>query len=96
MFAEQGRLDAPEEICWFTLDEINAANADPNFDLQQVKKGKQSFYRRLNQVIAFPHMIDSRGRAEAIILEVGGLFIENGFGMICQLIESLCPATSTA
>jgi pyruvate,water dikinase len=62
MFVAQGRLDAPEDIFWLTLDEIDAANADPSFDLRQVRDAKKPFYRKLDQVMAFPHLIDSRGR----------------------------------
>lgn len=62
MFVESGRLDAPEDIFWFTLDEIDAANADPTYDLRQKQDEKQPFYHQLDQVLAFPHIIDSRGR----------------------------------
>ncbi|MCG8346958.1 MAG: PEP-utilizing enzyme [Chloroflexales bacterium] len=62
MFVTQGRLDEPEDIFWLTLDEIDAANADPSFDLRQVRDAKKPFYQKLDHVIAFPHIIDSRGR----------------------------------
>lgn len=61
-FVQSGRLDQPEDIFWLTLDEIDRANADPTFDLRQARDAKKSFYKKLNQVITFPHMIDSRGR----------------------------------
>jgi phosphoenolpyruvate synthase/pyruvate phosphate dikinase len=61
-FVEKGRLDAADDIFWFTVDEIERANADPAFDLRQTRAAKLPFYRKLEQVIAFPHLIDSRGR----------------------------------
>jgi pyruvate,water dikinase len=62
MFVEQGRLDALEDIFWLTLDEIEAAYVDPDFDLRLAGDEKKPLYRKLDQVLAFPHMIDSRGR----------------------------------
>jgi pyruvate,water dikinase len=62
MFVKSGRLDVPEDIFWLTLSEIDAANADPSFDLRKVRDAKKSIYRKLDQVIGFPHIIDSRGR----------------------------------
>jgi pyruvate,water dikinase len=62
IFVNQGRLDAPEDIFWLTLDEIDAAYADPDFDLRMARDEKKPLYRKLEQVLAFPHMIDSRGR----------------------------------
>lgn len=62
MFVELGRLDSASDIFWLTLDEIDAANADPAYDLREAIAVKQPLYRKLEQVTAFPHMIDSRGR----------------------------------
>lgn len=61
-FVNQGRLDTADDIFWFTVDEIERANAEPAFDLRQVRDTKVPFYCKLEQVIAFPHLIDSRGR----------------------------------
>jgi phosphoenolpyruvate synthase/pyruvate phosphate dikinase len=61
-FVDQGRLDAADDIFWFTVAEIESANAEPAFDLRQARDAKLPFYRKLAQVIAFPHLIDSRGR----------------------------------
>ncbi|RMD93569.1 MAG: phosphoenolpyruvate synthase, partial [Calditrichaeota bacterium] len=61
-FVQSGRLDKPEDIFWLALDEIDRANAEPTFDLRQARDARKPFYRKLNQVITFPHMIDSRGR----------------------------------
>ena len=81
MFVEQGRLDAPEDIFWFTLDEIDAANADPTYDLRQVRAEKQPFYRQLDQVIAFPHLIDSRGRIGQVERPAGNPNVLSGLGV---------------
>ena len=62
MFVEQGRLDRAKDVFWLTLDEIDAANADQTYDLRQARDVKLPFYRKLDKVIAFPHLIDSRGR----------------------------------
>jgi len=58
----QGRLDKADDIFWFTVDEIDRANLDPAFDLRQARDARLPFYRKLEQVISFPHLIDSRGR----------------------------------
>jgi pyruvate,water dikinase len=81
MFVNQGRIDTPEDIFWFTLDEIDAANADSNYDLRQKKKEKQPFYRQLDQVIAFPHMIDSRGRIGQVEKPAGDPNVLSGRGI---------------
>lgn len=61
-FCRAGRLDHPEDIFWLTLDEIDAANRDTGLDLRALRDSKLPFYQKLEQVVAFPHMIDSRGR----------------------------------
>ncbi len=61
-FVSQGRLDKPEDIFWLTLDDIDQANHDPTFDLRQARDAQKPFYRKLANVKAFPHLIDSRGR----------------------------------
>lgn len=61
-FVDSGRLDVPEDIFWLTLPEIDAANADPSIDLRQLRDKKKPFYDKLDQVVTFPHLIDSRGR----------------------------------
>ena len=80
-FVEAGRLDSPEDIFWLTLDEIDAANADPAYDLRQRHAQKQPIYRKLEQVIAFPHMIDSRGRIMQIEQPVGDPNVLTGLGI---------------
>jgi pyruvate,water dikinase len=81
MFVEQGRLAVPEDIFWFTLDEIEAAFADSDFDLRQVKKEKQPFYRQLDRVLAFPHIIDSRGRIGQIEKPANESNLMSGLGI---------------
>lgn len=71
MFVEAGRLDAPEDIFWLTLDEIDTANADPSYDLRQARDSKKPYYRKLDKVVAFPHMIDSRGRIGQVEIPKG-------------------------
>jgi pyruvate,water dikinase len=81
MFVDGGRLDAPEDIFWLTIDEIDAANADPTYDLRQKRDEKQPFYRKLDQVLAFPHMIDSRGRIGQVEKPLGDPNILTGLGI---------------
>jgi pyruvate,water dikinase len=80
-FFESGRLDAHEDIFWLTLDEIDAANADPAFDLRQVRDEKQPFYRKLDRVLAFPHLIDSRGRIGQVEKPKGDPNVLTGLGI---------------
>ena len=61
-FVEQDRLDASEDIFDLTLDEIEAANADPSYDLRGAREERLPFYQKLEEVGSFPHLIDSRGR----------------------------------
>jgi pyruvate,water dikinase len=81
MFVRAGRLDAPEDIFWFTLDEIDAANTDPAYDLRQKRDEKQPFYRQLDRVLAFPHIIDSRGRIGQVEKPKGDPSILTGLGI---------------
>jgi pyruvate,water dikinase len=81
MFVEQGRLDTPEDIFWLNLDEIDAANTDPEFDLRQARDIKKPLYRKLDQVLAFPHMIDSRGRIGVVEKPKGDPNILTGLGI---------------
>ena len=81
MFVESGRLDAPEDIFWLNLDEIEAANADPTYDLRQKQDEKQPFYRQLDQVLAFPHIIDSRGRIGQVEKHGGDPNVLTGLGI---------------
>jgi pyruvate,water dikinase len=81
MFVESGRLDAPEDIFWFTLDEIDAANADPTYDLRQKQDEKRPFYHQLDQVLAFPHIIDSRGRIGQVEKPQGDPNVLTGLGI---------------
>lgn len=80
-FVVQDRLNTIEDIFWFTLDEIDAANTDPAFDLRQVRDEKQPLYRQLNQVIAFPHIIDSRGRIGQVEMPAGDPHVLTGLGI---------------
>ena len=61
-FVEEGRLDTPEDIFDLTLDEIEAANAAPSYDLRGAREERLPFYEKLEEVDSFPHLIDSRGR----------------------------------
>ncbi|MCP4419518.1 MAG: hypothetical protein GY805_23135 [Chloroflexi bacterium] len=81
MLVENGRLDTPEEIFWLTLDEIDAANADPSYDLRPIIAQKQPFYRQLEQVLAFPHLIDSRGRIGQVEKPAGDPNVLAGMGI---------------
>jgi len=80
-FVEQGRLDAADDIFWFTVDGIETANADPTFDLRQARDAKLPFYRKLKQVIAFPHLIDSRGRIGQVERPEGDPNVLTGLGI---------------
>ncbi|MCP5096570.1 MAG: hypothetical protein GY943_13540, partial [Chloroflexi bacterium] len=81
MFVENGRLDSPEDIFWLTLNEIDSANADSSYDLRQAVVQKQPFYRQLEQVLAFPHIIDSRGRIGQVEKPAGDPSVLVGMGV---------------
>ena len=81
MFVKNGRLDAPEDIFWFSLEEIEAAHADPTYDLRQKQDEKKPFYRQLDQVLAFPHIIDSRGRIGQVEKSQGDPNVLSGLGI---------------
>jgi pyruvate,water dikinase len=81
MFVEQGRLDEVEDIFWLTLDEIDAANADPALDLRQLRDAKKPFYRKLDRVMAFPHLIDSRGRIGQVEQPAGDPHVLTGLSI---------------
>ena len=81
MFVNQGRLDVPEDIFWLTLDEIDAAYADPDFDLRLACDEKKPLYRKLEQVLAFPHMIDSRGCIGVVEKPKGDPNVLTGLGI---------------
>ncbi len=81
IFVEKGRLDSPEDIFWLTLDEIDAANVDPDFDLRQARDDKKPLYHKLDQVLAFPHMIDSRGRIGVVEMPKGEPNTLTGLGI---------------
>lgn len=81
MFVQQGRLDEVEDIFWLTLDEIDAANADPALDLRRARDAKKPFYRELDRVMAFPHLIDSRGRIGQVEQPEGDPNVLTGLGI---------------
>lgn len=58
----RGRLDAPEHVFDLDFDELVAAADDPGLDLRSIRAGRRAFHARLEQVVNFPPMIDSRGR----------------------------------
>jgi pyruvate,water dikinase len=61
--ADEGRLDAPEEVFGLTFDDLEAAARDPSLDLRARREERMQFVRRLEaQVTSFPPVIDSRGR----------------------------------
>ena len=64
-----------------TLDEIDAANVDPDFDLRQARDDKKPLYHKLDQVLAFPHMIDSRGRIGVVEMPKGEPNTLTGLGI---------------
>jgi phosphoenolpyruvate synthase/pyruvate phosphate dikinase len=80
-FVDKGRLDVADDIFWFTVDEIERANANPAFDLRQARDAKLPFYRKLEQVIAFPHLIDSRGRIGQVEQPEGDPNVLTGLGI---------------
>ena len=61
--AEEGRLDAPEDVFGLTFDDLETAASDPSLDLRALRDERMRFVRRLEtQVTSFPPVIDSRGR----------------------------------
>lgn len=74
--ADDGRIDAPEDVFDLTYDDLRAAAQDPSLDLRARRAERTRFLNRLrNQVISFPPVIDSRGR----ILRPPSNEIEDGF-----------------
>lgn len=61
--ADEGRLDAPEDVFGLTFDDLEAAADDPSLDLRALRDERMRFVKRLeDQVTTFPPVIDSRGR----------------------------------
>ncbi len=56
------RLDEPEQVFDLTLDQLEAALADPSMDLRRLAEDNTRFLRKLRNVHAFPRVIDSRGK----------------------------------
>ncbi len=60
---DAGRLDAADDVFGLTLEDLDAADADPALDLRARRAANTAFLDRLaRQVKAFPPVIDSRGR----------------------------------
>jgi pyruvate,water dikinase len=59
----QGRIDAPEQVFEFEIDELVAAAADGSFDLRGRRlQRRDDADRQARRMINFPPLIDSRGR----------------------------------
>jgi pyruvate,water dikinase len=59
----QGRIDAPQQVFDFEIDELLAAAADSGFNLRQRRLQRRGDADRLAlRMINFPPLIDSRGR----------------------------------
>ena len=59
--AEEGRLDSPKDVFKLTVYELQRGLDNPGVDLRKVATDNMVFISRLNQVKAFPPVIDSRG-----------------------------------
>ena len=58
-----GRLDAPEHVFDFDMQELRLAASDPEVDLRAIRAKRRGYYDVLRaQVSNFPSLIDSRGR----------------------------------
>ena len=61
--AQEGRLDAAEDVFDLTFSDLEAAAVDSSLDLRKVRKQRTRFLKMLEaQVTEFPQVIDSRGR----------------------------------
>ena len=59
----RGRIDCPEHVFDFTVDELIRANVEATLDLKSIRAARLKYYDRLAmQVINFPPVIDSRGQ----------------------------------
>jgi rifampicin phosphotransferase len=62
-FVAAGRLDEPQQIFELTLDDVEAAIANPQLDLRARHSQRSRPYHEARQRVPhFPQMIDSRGR----------------------------------
>ena len=60
---EADRLDTADDVFDLTFDELDAAARDTNLNLRELRDRRRQFRRKLDaRVIAFPPVIDSRGR----------------------------------
>jgi pyruvate,water dikinase len=59
----ENRLDAAEDVCNLTVQDLHAAALDPSMDLRSVQEERTRFLKILRaRVTEFPNVIDSRGR----------------------------------
>lgn len=58
----QGRIERPEQVFDLTPEEIDTADSDPMFDVEQLRADRLTSGDAPSDVRAFPHFIDSRGR----------------------------------
>ena len=62
-FVRAGRLDERDQIFEMTIEDVDRAALDPEFDIRAMVKKQGAFSRKLKvQVRHFPMAIDSRGR----------------------------------
>ncbi|UUX92643.1 PEP/pyruvate-binding domain-containing protein [Methanoplanus endosymbiosus] len=59
--AAEGRLDSFEDVFKLTVYDLQKGLDNPDSDLREITEENMAFISRLNQVKAFPPVIDSRG-----------------------------------
>lgn len=61
--ADQGRLDAADDVFGLAFDDLKAADQDTGLDLRKLVEERTAFQKHLRaKVRSFPAVIDSRGR----------------------------------
>jgi len=61
-FVDAGRIDAPDDIFYLTLDEVQQAFDDPNLDVREMVQHHQNYMRIAEKIDNYPPVIDSRGK----------------------------------
>jgi pyruvate,water dikinase len=59
---DAGRLDQVQQVFELTIDELDRALVDPALDLRALAEENTRFLKKLQHVLEFPRLIDSRGK----------------------------------